>query len=70
MSRKRIQIQTIDCRGGCGRRVTTVNRSIHGLDRLHAQYSGYCKECLPIDEKELHNKMFHEAAGKLAGEIQ
>ncbi len=43
----------VSCRGGCGKQVTTLRRSLHGLDNLHSAYAGYCETCLPISQDEL-----------------
>ena len=47
----------VDCKGGCGKKITTLRRSLHGLDELHKQYSGYCADCLPIGRDELLDAM-------------
>ena len=47
----------INCRGGCGKQMTSVNQSIYGLNDLHSQYAGYCSDCLPITKDQLLDKM-------------
>jgi len=49
----KFQLETILCRGGCGKTLTTTIRSLYGLDELHNQFAGYCENCLPISENEL-----------------
>ena len=48
-----IRIVTVECRGGCGKQISTTNRSLYGLEELHKKYAGYCANCLPISEREL-----------------
>ncbi len=37
MRKNKVQFFKIQCKGGCGKEITTTNRSIHGLDSLHAK---------------------------------
>lgn len=48
--RARIQIITTSCER-CGKPLATTNRSIHGLDRLKAQYGIICEGCITKEEQ-------------------
>jgi len=64
MRKNSIQFFTIPCKGGCGKEITTTNRSIHGLDVLHAKYAGYCSDCSPLNEQEIALKQGRALADK------
>lgn len=55
----------VECRGGCGKSVTTLSRSVWKLDALHAQFSGFCAACLPVSHDELLMTMTEQLAIKL-----
>lgn len=65
MRKNRVQLFKIQCKGGCGKEITTTNRSIHGLDILHTQYAGYCSDCSPLDEHEIALKQGQALVDKL-----
>jgi len=56
MPRKRITIETVDCRR-CGREIAAASRSVLGLDSLKETYGGICGDCITPDEK---SKINHE----------
>jgi hypothetical protein len=44
-------LQTIACRRGCGRMLSSLIRPIHSSAATHAKYAGICGSCMTEQEK-------------------
>lgn len=69
MKRRRIEIINTECRRGCGRKIATVSRSIHGAAAAHAKFSGICEQCITPEERlemegAVQGAVFRSCCGK------
>lgn len=52
MTKKKPKLIQGECRRGCGNTLYTLDRSIHGLDKLREKYYMICANCLTPDEQK------------------
>ncbi len=64
MARKaKIQVMTVSCRRGCGKKLTTLNRPVHSTAEDYRKYSGICENCLTDEERaDMNGPMLHRTA--------
>lgn len=63
----KIALVTMKCRRGCGRSVTTLNRSISGAHEVHAELSGICEQCITPEERRRITEVQVDAILKMCG---
>ncbi len=69
MARRRAPaVVTIQCRRGCGKRLTTLSRPIHSTRADYERYHGICGDCLTDAEKaDMEGPMLMRTARNIVG---
>lgn len=62
MINMKIEFINEECRRGCGTMLTTLRKSIYGLEQLKIKYELICKRCLTENEKQ---EMLYEILGSI-----